>query len=106
METSVSRKKRMILTARELAAQRAAGPASSRGFLRSLVASVTRPAQRSAADTLAALRAEVSSSSGCMATAMTVQRRRIFSGCFGSGQRPAALAVPGPPSGYSIVICS
>lgn len=59
METSVSRKKRMILTARELAAQRAAGPASSRGFLRSLVASVTRPAQRSAADTLAALRAEV-----------------------------------------------
>jgi hypothetical protein len=60
METAVSRKKRMILTARELEAQRAAGPASNRGFLRSLVASVTRPAQRSAADTLAALRAEVS----------------------------------------------
>jgi hypothetical protein len=59
METAVSRKKRMILTARELEAQRAAGPASSRGFLRSLVASVTRPAQRSAADTLAALTAEV-----------------------------------------------
>ena len=57
----MSRKKRMILTARELAAQRAAGPASSRGLLRSLVASVARPAQRSAADTLAALRAEVGS---------------------------------------------
>lgn len=55
----MSRQKRMILTARELEAQRAAGPASNRGFLRSLVASVTRPAQRSAADTLAALKGEV-----------------------------------------------
>lgn len=55
----MSRKKRRILTAKELEAQRAAGPASNRGFLRSLVASVARPAQRSAADTLAALRAEV-----------------------------------------------
>ena len=56
----MARKKRMLLVAREEeAARRAGGPASNRGFLRALVASVTRPPQRSAADTIAALRSEV-----------------------------------------------
>ncbi len=55
----MSRKKRMILAARELEVQRAAGPASNRGFLRALVSSVTRPTQRSPADTIVALRNEV-----------------------------------------------
>ncbi len=59
-ETSVARKKRMVLVQEEAdaMAQQRSGPGSgSRGFLRALVTSVSR-SQRTRTDTIAALRAE------------------------------------------------
>lgn len=78
METAVSRKKRMLLAQRELEAQRASGPASSRGFLRALVSSVTRGSDRCPADTIAALKAEVSFRPLCNGWRLRVP-------CFGAG---------------------